>query len=90
MSHKAVVNWTMWGTIIALVAALGVCCTILGRGVDIVRAPERMDRIDGHLTVTDGRVTTLEQFNATNNLSQAYILKDIQREIHLIHTSITN
>ena len=90
MSHKTAVNWAMWGTIITLAASLGVCCTILARGVDIVRAPEHIDRIETHLTATDGRVTTLEQFNATNNLNQAFILRDIQREIHLIHTSITN
>lgn len=84
------IDWVKWGTIAALFMALLVCLAALGRGVDIVRSPERMDKIDTHLTATDGRVNTLEQFNATNNLSQAYILKDIQREIHLIHSTITN
>jgi hypothetical protein len=101
MSHKNVINWVKWGTIVTLLMLLCGCFTYIGLGVDIARSPEqikaarleaqqRSDRIDTHLTFTDGRVAALEEFNATNNLSVAYLLQDIQKELKAVHKAVTN
>lgn len=90
MSRKHIINWVTWSSVATTAGVILACAATVGRGVDVVRSPERMDKIDAHLTATDTRVSTLESHNATNDLTIFYLLKDIQKSIKEVNHNITN
>lgn len=88
--NKSKPDWAKWTVIVALAACLLGCVAWIGRGVDVIRMPERADKIETHLDFTDGRVTRLEQHAATNDLTVIFLIQELGKKIDAFHRDFTN
>lgn len=93
-------DYIKWGLVIAVLTLVfgGTSIfAIFGRGTDIIRGPERMDRMEAHMENSDKNIEinkqdieALQIYNMTNNIMVANILHDMQRELHQVHVAVTN